>query len=146
MNKTLIKSILFYLSWLTSTVATLGSLYFSEIRGFIPCELCWYQRILMYPIVLILGISTFQNDFSSKKFVLPMAIIGWFISLYHYLIQKVPGFAEIKPCINGVPCNTEYINWFGYITIPLLSFMSFTIIILSLVFINLNTNDQKVFN
>lgn len=135
MNKTLIKPILFYISWLTSTVATLGSLYFSEIRGFIPCELCWYQRILMYPIVLILGISIFQNDFSSKKFVLPMAIIGWFISLYHYLIQKVPGFAEIKPCINGIPCNTEYIDWLGYITIPLLSCASFTIIIVSLVFI-----------
>ena len=84
-------------------MATLGSLYFSEIRGFIPCELCWYQRILMYPLALILGISTFQNDSSAKKFVLPMAIIGWFISFYHYLLQKVPGFAEIKPCVNGVP-------------------------------------------
>ena len=77
-----------YLSWLVSMIATLGSLYFSEIRGFIPCELCWYQRILMYPLALILGIGTFQNDSSVKRFVLPMAITGWCISLYHYFITK----------------------------------------------------------
>lgn len=119
-----------YLAWIVSIVATLGSLYFSEIRGFIPCELCWYQRILMYPLVLILGIGTFQSDFSIKKFVLPMALIGWLISFYHYLIQKVPGFAEIKPCVNGVPCSAQYINWFGFITIPFLALTAFTIIII----------------
>ncbi|MGG3843873.1 disulfide oxidoreductase [Anoxybacillus kestanbolensis] len=127
-----------FVAWIVSTVATLGSLYFSEIRGFIPCELCWYQRILMYPIALILGISTFQNDSSSKKFVLPMAILGWFISFYHYLLQKVPGFAEIKPCINGIPCNVEYINWFGFITIPFLALTAFTIIILCMIFVSFN--------
>lgn len=63
----------------------------------------------MYPLALILGIGTFQNDFSVKRFVLPMAAIGWFISLFHYLEQKVPGFAAIKPCVNGVPCTTQYI-------------------------------------
>ncbi|MFO1446162.1 disulfide bond formation protein B [Bacillus sp. Bva_UNVM-123] len=119
-----------YIAWIVSIVATLGSLYFSEIRGFIPCELCWYQRILMYPLVLILGIGTFQSDFSIKKFVLPMALIGWLISFYHYLIQKVPGFAEIKPCVNGVPCSAQYINWFGFITIPFLALTAFTIIII----------------
>ena len=56
-----------YIAWLVSTVATLGSLYFSEIRGFVPCELCWYQRILMYPLALILGIGTFQNDIQLKS-------------------------------------------------------------------------------
>lgn len=56
-----------YIAWLVSIVATLGSLYFSEIRGFVPCELCWYQRILMYPLTLILGIGTFQNDVSVKN-------------------------------------------------------------------------------
>ncbi|MCM3164356.1 MULTISPECIES: disulfide oxidoreductase [Bacillaceae] len=118
-----------YIAWLVSIVATLGSLYFSEIRGFVPCELCWYQRILMYPLTLILGIGTFQNDVSVKKFVLPMAITGWCISLFHYLEQKVPGFAEIKPCTNGVPCNAEYINWFGFITIPFLALTAFSLII-----------------
>lgn len=125
-----------YLAWLVSVIATLGSLYFSEIRGFIPCELCWYQRILMYPLVLILGIGTFQNDLSVKRFVLPMAVIGWFVSLFHYLQQKVPGFAEIKPCSNGVPCSAQYINWLDFITIPFLAFTAFSMIIVFMLLIN----------
>ncbi|MGP4108918.1 disulfide oxidoreductase [Virgibacillus sp. L01] len=120
--------LILYLAWLVSVVATLGSLYFSEIRGFVPCELCWYQRILMYPLALILGIGTFQNDLTVKKYVLPLSIIGWFISLFHYLEQKVPGFAKIKPCADGVPCSAEYTNWFGFATIPLLALTAFMLI------------------
>lgn len=123
-----------YMAWVVSLIATLGSLYFSEIRGFIPCELCWYQRILMYPLVIILGIGTFYRDFSVKRIVLPMAAIGWCISFYHYLVQKVPGFAEIRPCLNGVPCNAQYINWFGFVTIPFLALTAFTFIILLMIF------------
>ncbi|MBN6888694.1 disulfide bond formation protein DsbB [Cytobacillus horneckiae] len=118
-----------YIAWVISIVATLGSLYFSEIRGFIPCELCWYQRILMYPLVLILGIGTFYHDASVKRIVIPMAGIGWLISFYHYLVQKVPGFAEIKPCTSGVPCSGQYINWFGFVTIPFLALTAFTLIL-----------------
>ncbi|WP_407268519.1 disulfide oxidoreductase [Radiobacillus sp. PE A8.2] len=120
---------LLYLAWIVSVIATLGSLYFSEIRGFVPCELCWYQRILMYPLSLILGIATFQNDLAVKKYVLPLASIGWTISLFHYMEQKIPGFAEIKPCANGVPCSAEYINWLGFITIPFLAFTAFSLLI-----------------
>lgn len=121
-----------YLAWFVSLVATLGSLYFSEIKGFIPCEYCWYQRILMYPQVLILGIGTFQNDRSVIRFALPLSILGWFMSLYHYLVQKVPGLAEIKPCKSGVPCSGEYINWLGFITIPFLAWIAFSLIIVFL--------------
>ncbi|MFC6118765.1 disulfide oxidoreductase [Macrococcoides bohemicum] len=128
MRKTDISQLLLYVAWLVSIIATLGSLYFSEIQSFIPCELCWYQRILMYPLVLILGIATFQNDKSVKKYVLPISIIGSSISLFHYLEQKVPGFAEIKPCANGVPCSTEYINWLGFITIPFLALIAFSLV------------------
>lgn len=120
-----------YFAWLVSIIATIGSLYFSEIRGFVPCELCWYQRILMYPLILILGIGAFQNDISVKKFVLPMAILGSFISFMHYLEQKVPGFAGIKPCVKGIPCSAEYINWFGFVTIPFLALIAFLLIIIS---------------
>ncbi|WP_106496753.1 disulfide oxidoreductase [Lentibacillus sp. Marseille-P4043] len=135
MNKVDFKQYSLYFAWIVSIVATLGSLYFSEIRGFVPCELCWYQRILMYPLALILGIGTFQNDHSVKKYVLPLASIGWFISLFHYLEQKVPGFAKIKPCANGVPCSSEYINWLGFMTIPFLAFIAFTLIIVLMLFI-----------
>jgi disulfide bond formation protein DsbB len=131
-----------YIAWIVSIVATLGSLYFSEIRGFVPCELCWYQRILMYPLTLILGIGTFQNDISVKKFVLPLAITGWCISLFHYLVQKVPGFAVIKPCANGVPCSAQYINWFGFITIPFLALIAFSIIISLMLLLKSYKKDQ----
>lgn len=121
-----------YLAWIVAVIATLGSLYFSEIRGFIPCELCWYQRILMYPLSLILGIAAFYEEDKIKKYVLPIAVIGIFVSSFHYLEQKIPGFAAIKPCTQGVPCNVQYINWFGFITIPFLALIGFILITLLL--------------
>jgi disulfide bond formation protein DsbB len=126
---------LLYIAWLVSLVAMFGSLYFSEIKGYIPCELCWYQRILMYPLTLILGIGTFQNDVSVKKFVLPLSIIGGSISFFHYLEQKIPGFGGIKPCVSGVPCSAQYINWFGFVTIPFLALVAFVIIACCMLFI-----------
>ena len=123
-----------FISWVIALVAMLGSLYFSEIRQFVPCTMCWYQRICMYPLVLILGIGSFQNDFNVKKIALPLSIIGLMISTWHYLEQKVPGFAEIKPCTQGVPCSSEYINVFGFITIPFLAGTAFLLISLILIF------------
>lgn len=123
-----------FISWVIALVAMLGSLYFSEIRQFVPCTMCWYQRICMYPLVLILGIGSFQNDFNVKKIALPLSIIGLLISIWHYLEQKVPGFAEIKPCTQGVPCSSEYINVFGFITIPFLAGTAFLLISLILIF------------
>lgn len=119
-----------YFAWIVSVIATLGSLYFSEIRGFVPCEYCWYQRICMYPLVIILGIATFQNDLSVKKYAFPIAFIGWVIAIYHYMLQKIPSIAPIKPCLSGVPCNIQYINWLNFITIPFLSFTAFTLILI----------------
>jgi len=124
-----------YFAWLVSVVATLGSLYFSEIKGFIPCDLCWFQRIFMYPLVVILGIGTFQSDTSVKKFVLPLSIVGGLISIFHYLEQKVPGFGGIRPCVSGVPCSAEYINWFGFVTIPFLALTAFTLISISMIYL-----------
>lgn len=119
-----------YSAFIVAVVATLGSLYLSEIKGFIPCELCWYQRICMYPLSLILGIATFNDDKSIKKYVLPIAIVGGCISIYHYLEQKVPGFADIMPCTKGVPCNIDYLDWWGVITIPFMALVAFILIIL----------------
>lgn len=127
-NQSKSQEFLLYVAWVVSLVAMFGSLYFSEMKGYIPCELCWYQRILMYPLTILLGIATFQNDNTVKKFVLPLALIGGSISFMHYLEQKIPGFGGIKPCVSGVPCNTEYINWFGFVTIPFLALMAFVII------------------
>ena len=72
----------------------------------------------MYPLSIILGIAAYQSDKSVKKYVLPLSVIGACVSLYPYLVQKVPGIAAMKPCTQGVPCSGMYINWFGFITIP----------------------------
>ncbi|MED1383921.1 disulfide bond formation protein B [Bacillus mycoides] len=122
-----------YFAWIVSMIATLGSLFFSEILGFVPCELCWYQRIMMYPLCIILGIATFYNEKNMKKYVLPISIIGGSISIYHYAIQKIPGVSEINPCVQGVPCNVDYINWLGFITIPFLALIAFSFITLFMV-------------
>jgi len=72
----IIRQYYLYLAWLVAVIATLGSLYFSEVRGFIPCELCWYQRILMYPLAVILGVAAFVEDDKCKRYVLPLSVLG----------------------------------------------------------------------
>ncbi|MCM3597954.1 disulfide oxidoreductase [Metabacillus idriensis] len=131
-----------YFAWIVSLTATLGSLYFSEVREFVPCELCWFQRIMMYPLTLFLGIATFSNDYGIKKYILPASILGSLISLFHYLEQKVPGFASIKPCTDGVPCNVQYINWFGFVTIPFLALTAFILITLLMLVVKPSTQNE----
>ncbi|HEX7064693.1 MAG TPA: disulfide oxidoreductase [Bacillales bacterium] len=116
--------ILFF-AWITAIVATGGSLYFSEIAGFVPCELCWYQRILMYPLVILLGIACFRGDKRIIPYILPLSMIGGCISIYHYAEQK---FGAPSICTSGVPCSGEYINWLGFITLPLLALTAFVMI------------------
>lgn len=119
---------LVYLAWLLSLVATGGSLYFSEVVGFIPCTLCWYQRIFMYPLVVVLGLGSYKQDRNAITYALPFAVIGWLTALYHVLLQKVPSFGSDVVCAGGVSCTDPYINWLGFITIPVLSLGAFTAI------------------
>lgn len=123
------------LSWITSIIATLGSLYFSEVMHFIPCTLCWFQRILMYPLSILLGVGVYYQDRKVYRYVLPLSIIGMFVSMYHYSLQKLPFMQQFETCTSGVPCSGQYINWLGFITIPLLAFFAFTIITISLIFL-----------
>ncbi|MFZ4453931.1 disulfide oxidoreductase [Salibacterium aidingense] len=132
MMKRVLQSYGLYAAWLVSAAAVLGSLYFSEILGFVPCEFCWYQRILMYPLVLLLGMAAYFNDTSIVRYVLPLPVIGALVSLYHYSMQKIPGFAPIEPCSEGVPCQGMYINLLGFITIPFLALLAFLFIIVCL--------------
>ncbi|MEJ9280328.1 disulfide oxidoreductase [Aeribacillus sp. FSL K6-2848] len=120
-------------AWIISIIATLGSLYFSEIKGFIPCELCWYQRIFMYPLTIILGIGIYNGHKKVHKYVLPLAIVGGIISTYHYLVQKIPNFGDFQQCIGGIPCHAEYVNLFGFITIPFMALIAFLSIIFILI-------------
>lgn len=137
MNKPLL------LSWIAAIIATLGSLYFSEVKHFIPCTLCWYQRIFMYPLVIILGAAVYRNDKGIYKYVLPLSIVGMLISGYHTILQKVPYIQQFEMCTTGVPCSKDYINWLGFITIPLLAFIAFTIITISLVILSRGKNEEE---
>ncbi|WP_040203775.1 disulfide oxidoreductase [Neobacillus jeddahensis] len=129
MNKSLL------LAWVAAIIATLGSLYFSEVMHFIPCTLCWYQRIFMYPLAIMLGIAVYRNDKEIYRYVLPLSIIGMFISGYHTLLQKISYLQQFEMCTSGVPCSKDYINWLGFITIPLLAFIAFTIITVCMIMI-----------
>ena len=126
MSKKLENSLLFI--WIVSLVATLGSLYFSEIRGYEPCELCWYQRIFMYPIVILTTVAYIQKNALIALTVALFACIGGALSLYHYGIQKVPFLQDSAPACGRVACTGYYINWLGFITIPFLALTAFIII------------------
>ncbi|KYG90731.1 disulfide oxidoreductase [Metasolibacillus sp. FSL H7-0170] len=126
MNKKLENSLLAI--WVVSLVATLGSLYFSEIRQYTPCEMCWYQRILMYPIVIMTTIAYIQKNARIALTTAVFACIGGSISLYHYGIQKLDFLQESAPACGLVPCTGQYINWLGFITIPFLALTAFIII------------------
>jgi len=108
--------------------ALLGSLYFSEIAGYEPCKLCWIQRILMYPLTIILLVGIFNRDDLTPKYVLPFSITGMGVSLYHYLLQNHVFGPESNFCAVGASCVTRYINLMGFITIPFLAFIAFTMI------------------
>ncbi|QKF77999.1 disulfide oxidoreductase [Arcobacter defluvii] len=132
-----------FLSFLTSLIATLGSLFFSEIMNFIPCSLCWYQRIFMYPLVLLFLINLLYPDDKIFKYSFPLVILGLLISVYHNLLiyKVIP--ENLSPCVQGVPCSIDYLNWFGFITIPLLSFFAYTIIFILLILFKRKSVDAK---
>lgn len=133
-----------FFAWAVSVIATLGSLYFSEVRQFDPCELCWYQRILMYPIILILGIAIVVKDYQAARYSAVFSGIGLLVSLYHYLIQKVAFFTNQAPACGQVPCTSQYINWGGFITIPFLALIAFILIfITSILLLRNNKGDEQ---
>ncbi|MCL4384092.1 disulfide oxidoreductase [Patescibacteria group bacterium] len=131
MSKSLSSAIL-YLAWLQALVATLGSLFFSEVLKFTPCVLCWYQRILMYPLVLILAVGILTKDRFIHLYVLPLSLLGFFIALYHNLLYFRILSERTAPCTVGVSCTTHFFTLFGFITIPLLSLTAFSVITLCL--------------
>ena len=131
-----------YLAWVVAIIATGGSLYLSDVLLYEPCKLCWFQRILMYPQVILLGIASYKDDRRILSYVLPLSIIGGSISIYHYLQQMVPAFSEIAPCSVGIPCNVDYLNWFGFITIPLLALIAF-IMIISILLVGRNEVEEE---
>lgn len=124
----MLKDKLPYIAWTQALVATFGSLYFSEVMKLPPCVLCWYQRILMYPIVLIAAVGIIRRDKALPFYILPLSILGWLISIYHNLLYYKIIPESIAPCQLGISCTTRQIEWLGFVTIPLLSLVAFTVI------------------
>ncbi len=120
-----------YVAMAAALVATLGSLYFSEVRLYIPCRLCWFQRIFMYPLAFLIPVGLLRRDAGLRLYVLPLAFVGGGISLYHVLMQKTSLVTESAACLTSVPCSGQYINWFGFISIPVLALTAFAVIILT---------------
>ena len=137
------KENILFIAWATSVVATFGSLYFSEIGEYIPCTLCWYQRIIMYPFSILLAIAVVKKDFSISIYSAILSGIGILLSTYHYSLQKLTFLQDSAPSCGTVPCTGEYINWLGFITIPFLALTAFTIIFICSLIIWKNTKGNK---
>ena len=126
--KNFLRNNVLYFAWLVSLAALLGSLYFSNVRNFPPCVLCWYQRIFMYPLVVIIAVGILRKDKLLHYYVLPLSLVGGLIAIYHNLLYYSILPESMAPCVAGVSCTTKYIGYFGFITIPLLSLAAFFII------------------
>ena len=130
--KTFFQKYALIIAWGQAVVATLGSLFFSLVMQLPPCDLCWYQRIAIYPLVIILGLGIIRKDKNCIVYALPLAIIGWIIAAYHNLLYYNILPEAMAPCKAGISCTTRYVEWFGFLTIPLLSLIGFTVIIVCL--------------
>jgi disulfide bond formation protein DsbB len=116
--------------FLVASIATGGSLFLSEVARFIPCELCWYQRICMYPLSIILLLAALADDHRVARYLLPLPIVGAGVSVYHILIER--GVIEQSTaCLVSAPggCATKWVNEFGYVTIPVMALTAFLLLL-----------------
>ena len=118
-----------FLAWLLTIASTLTSIFFSAVMQLPPCVLCWYQRIFLFPLVFIFTTGLFFCDRSVVRYAVPLAGAGWLVALYQNLLIYGMVPESIKPCTQGVSCTDNYINILGFLTIPMLSFLAFTIIL-----------------
>ncbi len=116
-----------YIAWLINIVALIGSLFYSEVLDYPPCTLCWYQRICIYPLSIILAVGFLRKDENVVWYTLPLVVIGWIISSYHNLLYFKIIPEAIKTCTSGVSCTSKQIEYLGFVTIPLMAFTALTL-------------------
>ena len=121
-----------YIVWIVALIATGVSLFFSEVMDLPPCVLCWYQRIAMYPLVVIVAVGIVLGDRRWKWYALPLALAGFAISVYHNLLYYGLIPESITPCTEGISCTSRQIEWLGFITIPLMALVSFSLVLIFL--------------
>ena len=114
-------------AFVVAALATAGSLYFSEVAHFEPCRLCWYQRIAMYPLVVVLAIAAWRRDEGVRRYVLPVVAIGGAISLYHYALEWLP-WLDTGACSASVPCTVVWFRQLGFVSLPFLALSAFVLI------------------
>jgi disulfide bond formation protein DsbB len=131
---------LLFACWLLASTSAMGSLFFSYVMAFAPCVLCWYQRICLFPLVLILAAGLFPFDKNIVKYALPLAVAGWLVALFQNLMIAGIVPENVQPCSQGVSCTEEYIDLFGFLTIPMLSLLSFSTIIALLIVLKQRTS------
>jgi len=133
---------LIFASWLIAMLSTLASLFFSEVMELIPCVLCWYQRIFIFTLSIILVVGLFPLDTNVIKYALPLSLIGLLFSIYHCLLFY--GFIpeNLQPCSQGVPCSDDSMILFGIMTIPVLSLFAFLSISTLLLFVRGKINEK----
>jgi disulfide bond formation protein DsbB len=117
-----------WLAWLVALTCTLGSLYLSEIAHFVPCKLCWYQRIAMYPLVVLLLVAAITRSRDVARATLPLVAIGAAISTFHYLVERFPSLAGASTCDPTAPCTVLWIWRFHYLSIPAMALSGFLLI------------------
>ncbi len=130
-----IKSRALTFSFIVALAAMLGSLFYSEIAGYEPCALCWYQRIFMFPQVFILGWALIKKDFSVAPYIRMLSIMGAVIAGYQHLLQLGWMPSAVCNAVGGVSCAQRFVMGFGYITLPLMSFTAFIFLIVISYFI-----------
>ena len=118
------------LAFAVALFATLGSLFYSEIAGYAPCKLCWFQRVFMFPQVLLLGTALIRKAKYIFNYLVPLGIVGGSISIYHYIIQRTERMTSCS--VEAVSCSSKYTFEFGFITIPIMTLVAFTLIIIFL--------------
>lgn len=122
-----------YAVWGVALVATLASLFFSEVMKLPPCVLCWYQRIAMYPLVVLFPVALVNGEVKSfARSAMALSVIGMLISIYHNLLYYGLIPESITPCTQGVSCTSRQIEWMGFVTIPLLALVAFVLIVVLL--------------
>jgi disulfide bond formation protein DsbB len=126
-----------FIAWAVALIASASAVFIGEVMGQVPCNLCWYQRIFMFPLVVILGVSVYRSDFSVWRYALPLSCIGLAIAVFHTL-QYFGVLPEgIKPCMSeGPSCSGAGMTLWGIVPLPVLSSLSFLVITLSLTFIS----------
>jgi disulfide bond formation protein DsbB len=112
-------------SFLIALAATLGSLFASEVLGHPPCVLCWYQRIAMYPLTLVFFVALWSGDGRYARYSLPLCVIGVALAAYHNLLYYGVIPETISPCREGVSCTARQVELLGFVTIPLMSLVTF---------------------